>query len=152
VACQVYAGKDPLTGREICFRKTRRTEVEAQIRAGQAARARASRAAARLGSHRRRAARRVPPGRRLGRFHGRDQPRLHPPHHQPALGAKEVLHVAFNYVVKGGRKVRKDTKTHQERHLAIDPVTCTLVREHLAAAEAAPVRRGPGRRRALYRT
>lgn len=48
-----------------------------------------------------------------------------------------VLHVAFNYVVKGGKKVRKDTKTHQERYLAIDPVTCTLVKEHLAAAEAA---------------
>jgi hypothetical protein len=30
----VYAGKDPLTGREIRFRKTRRTEVEAQIELG----------------------------------------------------------------------------------------------------------------------
>ena len=48
-----------------------------------------------------------------------------------------VLHIAFNYVVKGGKKVRKDTKTHQDRYLAIDPVTCTLVREHVAAAEAA---------------
>jgi integrase len=48
-----------------------------------------------------------------------------------------VLHVAFNYVVKGGNKVRKDTKTHQDRYLAVDPVTCALVREHLAAAEAA---------------
>ena len=48
-----------------------------------------------------------------------------------------VLHVAFNYVVKGGKKVRKDTKTHQDRYLAIDPVTCTLVQEHIAAAEAA---------------
>jgi integrase len=48
-----------------------------------------------------------------------------------------VLHIAFNYVVKGGKKVRKDTKTHQDRYIAIDPVTCTLVREHLAAAEAA---------------
>jgi integrase len=48
-----------------------------------------------------------------------------------------VLHVAFNYVVKGGRKVRKDTKTHQDRYLAVDPVTCTLIREHLAAATAA---------------
>jgi integrase len=48
-----------------------------------------------------------------------------------------VLHVAFNYVVKGGKKVRKDTKTHQDRYLAIDPVTCTLIREHLAAAGAA---------------
>ena len=48
-----------------------------------------------------------------------------------------VVHVAYNYVVKGGKKVRKDTKTHQERYNAIDPVTCTLVREHIAAAEAA---------------
>ena len=48
-----------------------------------------------------------------------------------------VLHVAYNYVVKGGKKVRKDTKTHQDRYLAIDPVTCTLVREHIAAAGAA---------------
>jgi len=30
----VYAGKDPLTGREIRFRKTRKTEVEAQIELG----------------------------------------------------------------------------------------------------------------------
>ena len=51
--------------------------------------------------------------------------------------ANGVLHVAFNYVVKGGKKVRKDTKTHQDRYLAIDPVTCTLVEEHIAAAEAA---------------
>ncbi len=34
-----------------------------------------------------------------------------------------VVYVAFNYVVKGGKKVRKDTKTHQDRYLAIDPVT-----------------------------
>jgi hypothetical protein len=31
---KVYAGKDPLTGREVRFRKTRRTEVEAQIELG----------------------------------------------------------------------------------------------------------------------
>ncbi len=31
---KVYAGKDPLSGREIRFRKTRRTEVEAQIELG----------------------------------------------------------------------------------------------------------------------
>jgi hypothetical protein len=30
----VYAGKDPLTGREIRFRKTRKTEIEAQIELG----------------------------------------------------------------------------------------------------------------------
>jgi integrase len=48
-----------------------------------------------------------------------------------------VVHVAFNYVVKGGKKIRKDTKTHQERYLAIDPVTCALIQEHLAAIIAA---------------
>jgi hypothetical protein len=47
-----------------------------------------------------------------------------------------VLHVAFNYVVKGGKKVRKDTKTHQDRYIAIDPVTCALIEEHLAAVAA----------------
>jgi Bacterial regulatory proteins, gntR family len=31
---KVHAGKDPLTGRELRFRKTRRTEVEAQIELG----------------------------------------------------------------------------------------------------------------------
>jgi DNA-binding transcriptional regulator YhcF (GntR family) len=32
-----------------------------------------------------------------------------------------LIHVAFNYVVRGGQRVRKDTKTHQDRWLAIDP-------------------------------
>jgi hypothetical protein len=31
---KVYAGTDPLTGREIRFRRTRKTEVEAQIELG----------------------------------------------------------------------------------------------------------------------
>jgi integrase len=31
-----------------------------------------------------------------------------------------LLHVAFNHVVKGGQKVRKDTKTHQDRRVALD--------------------------------
>ena len=44
-----------------------------------------------------------------------------------------VLHLAFNYVVVGGRRVRKDTKTHQDRYLAIDPVTCGMLRQHLEA-------------------
>ena len=34
MACQGIRGKDPLTGREIRFRKPRRTEVEAQIELG----------------------------------------------------------------------------------------------------------------------
>ena len=36
---------------------------------------------------------------------------------------RALVHVAFSYVVRGGRRVRKDTKTHQDRWLAIDPVT-----------------------------
>ena len=44
-----------------------------------------------------------------------------------------VLHLAFNYVVVGGRRVRKDTKTHQDRYLAIDPVMLGMLREHLEA-------------------
>jgi len=35
--------------------------------------------------------------------------------------------------VVGGRRVRKDTKTHQDRYLAIDPVTCAMLRKHLEA-------------------
>jgi integrase len=46
---------------------------------------------------------------------------------------KGVLHVAFSYLVKKGQRVRKDTKTHQDRWPAIDPVTCAMIREHLDA-------------------
>ena len=42
-----------------------------------------------------------------------------------------VVHVAFNYVVRGGQRVRKDTKTHQDRWLAIDPDTCALIASYL---------------------
>jgi len=49
---------------------------------------------------------------------------------------KGIVHIAFSYVVVGGRRVRKDTKTHQDRYLAIDPVTCAMIREHLDAIRA----------------
>jgi len=42
-----------------------------------------------------------------------------------------LMHVAFNYVVRGGQGVRKDTKTHQDRWLAIDPDTCALIAAYL---------------------
>jgi integrase len=42
-----------------------------------------------------------------------------------------LVHVAFNYVVRGGQRVRKDTKTHQDRWLAIDQDTCALVTTYL---------------------
>ena len=48
-----------------------------------------------------------------------------------------LIHVAFNYVVKGGKKVRKDTKTHQDRWLAIDPDTCALIASYLEEVRAA---------------
>jgi integrase len=50
---------------------------------------------------------------------------------------QELIHVAFNYVVKGGEKIRKDTKTHQDRWLAIDPDTCALIASYLAETRAA---------------
>ena len=34
-----------------------------------------------------------------------------------------VVHIAYSYLVRGGQRLRKDTKTHQDRSLAIDPVT-----------------------------
>jgi integrase len=43
------------------------------------------------------------------------------------------VHVAHNYLVRGGQGIRKDTKTHQDRRLAIDRVTCDV----LARAQAA---------------
>ncbi len=48
-----------------------------------------------------------------------------------------LIHVAFNYVVKGGKKIRKDTKTHPDRWLAIDPDTCALIANYLAETRAA---------------
>lgn len=48
-----------------------------------------------------------------------------------------LIHVAFNYVVKGGKKIRKDTKTHQDRWLAIDPDTCALIASYLDEVTAA---------------
>src|SRR5260370_22473687 len=42
-----------------------------------------------------------------------------------------LVHVAFNYVVRAGQRVRKDTKTHQDRWLAIDPDTYALIATYL---------------------
>jgi integrase len=53
---------------------------------------------------------------------------------------RALVHVAFNYVVRGGQRVRKDTKTHQDRWLAIDPVTA----EPDARFRAVDKRGGPG--------
>ena len=40
---------------------------------------------------------------------------------------RALVHVGFNHVVRGGHRVHKDTKTHQDRWLAIDPDTCALI-------------------------
>jgi integrase len=50
---------------------------------------------------------------------------------------RDLLHIAFNYVVRGGRRVRKDTKTHQDRWLAIDPDTCAMINAYLDETGAA---------------
>lgn len=44
-----------------------------------------------------------------------------------------ILHIGFNYVVKNGQKIRKDTKTHQERWNALDQASVAFIREHLNA-------------------
>jgi integrase len=47
-----------------------------------------------------------------------------------------LVHVAFNYVVRAGQHIRKDTKTHQDRWLAIDPDTRVLIAKHLDESRA----------------
>jgi integrase len=44
----------------------------------------------------------------------------------------KLLHIAFNYLVKSGQKVRKDTKTHQDRWIALDDTSCALIAEILS--------------------
>lgn len=44
-----------------------------------------------------------------------------------------VIRIAHSYSVAGGTKARKDTKTHQERSLAIDEITATLLAERRTA-------------------
>jgi integrase len=52
-----------------------------------------------------------------------------------------LLFIASNYVVKGGQKVRKDTKTHQKRWNALDDASVAFIREQLdeTAAKLAKV-------------
>ena len=63
---------------------------------------------------------------------------------------RALVHVAFNYVVRGGCRVRKDTKTHQDRWLAIDPVTCALIVSYLAEIKAELATVGVGLRDDAY--
>ena len=44
----------------------------------------------------------------------------------PGPGARRL-----NYVVRGGQRVRQDTKTYQDRWLAIDPDACALIATYL---------------------
>ena len=61
-----------------------------------------------------------------------------------------LVHVAFNYVVRGGQRVRKDTKTHQDRWLVIDPDTCALIANYLDEIRAAVAAVGVGLRGDAY--
>jgi integrase len=45
-----------------------------------------------------------------------------------------VIRIAHSYSVADGTKVRKDTKTHQDRTLAIDEITATVLGERRQAA------------------
>jgi len=40
-----------------------------------------------------------------------------------------LVHIAFSYLVRDGQKIRKDTKTHQDRYLAIDAITAAVLAE-----------------------
>ncbi len=40
-----------------------------------------------------------------------------------------IVHVAYSYLVRAGLKLRKDTKTRQDRYLAIDQITITVLTE-----------------------
>ena len=48
-----------------------------------------------------------------------------------------VLHVAHSYLVLPGVKMRKDTKTHQDRRLAIDEITVAVLAGQRALAQGA---------------
>ncbi len=61
-----------------------------------------------------------------------------------------LVHVAFNYVVRAGQRVRKDTKTHQDRWLAIDPDTCALIVNYLDEIRDALAAVGVGLRDDAY--
>ena len=47
-----------------------------------------------------------------------------------------ILHIAFNYMVTNGQKIRRDNKTNQERWNALDDVSVAFIREQLDAARA----------------
>jgi integrase len=63
---------------------------------------------------------------------------------------RDLVHVAFNYVVRGGQRVRKDTKTHQDRWLAIDPDTCAPIATYLDEIRAELATVGVGLRDDAY--
>jgi integrase len=47
--------------------------------------------------------------------------------------SRGVIRIAHSYSVAGGTKARKDTKTHQDRSLAIDEITVTVLTERRQA-------------------
>ena len=47
-----------------------------------------------------------------------------------------LVHIAFSYFVRDGQKMRKDTKTHQDRYLAIDAVTAAVLAERKQQVQA----------------
>ncbi len=150
---KVYAGTDPLTGREIRLRKTCKTERAAQIQLGKLLKLAA---AGRQPETNATVAELMDPAGGVAKVIAEGR-KTHPEMalylwlaaitsarrgELCALQAcdldldNSVLHLAFNYIVVDGRRVRKDTRTHQDRYLAIDPVTCAMLREHLDAIRA----------------
>src|SRR5579863_3673297 len=112
----VYAGSDPLTGRQIRLRKTCKAERAAQIELGklleQADAGRQPETGATVAELMDKYACPVSVDRRDYRREARRAVRGSGTRHRLDNG---VLHVAHSYVVLGGQRVRKDTETHQER-------------------------------------
>ena len=122
---RVYAGNDPLTGKEIRLKATAKTAEHAQAEL-----ARLLEQASTGQQPRRSAPDSSGPEngcRRCGELCGLWWADL-----DLELGS---VHVAHNYLVRGGQRIRKDTKTHQDRRLAIGQVTCDVLVAHRQRAE-----------------
>ena len=55
---------------------------------------------------------------------------------------KGLVHIAYSYLVRPGVRARKDTKTHQDRYLALDDVTVAVLKQRRGAAAEARARVG----------
>lgn len=118
----MHAGTDPLTGRRLRFRQTVETEKKAQIVLGRLLE-QAS------------AGQRPDSGVTVAELLARYMEVA-----ELDVSTRETYECYIRRTLLpalGSMELRKDTKTHQHRHLVIDPVTCSLLAERRRDAEAA---------------